>query len=303
MDSQFAPPSQPPPPHLPPGWKAIWNDQYHQYFFVNIYTKQSTWEQPTEAAHDPSGSSSEAPPGYSSGGAPAHAGQDVKSSYPPSSGAGLGTNNPYSSNTAESDEAYARRLQEEENARNHPGAHAATTGDRGHGDSYYQQGGAGAGGSQYPQGQQYGGQSSQQTGKSGGFLSKLKDKIGSGGSSGRPMGAPMMGYGAGGYPPQHQQGYGGYPQQGYGGYPQQGYGGGMGGFGRPMGGGYGGGYGGGGYGHPPRKGGMGVGGAAALGVGGGLLGGMMLADAMDDDNDGGGDYGGGDDGGGDDGGD
>jgi hypothetical protein len=44
---------------------------------------------------------------------------------------------------------------------------------------------------------------------------------------------------------------------------------------------------------------MGTAGAAALGVGGGLLGGMLIADAMDDHDD----YGGGDDYGGDDGGD
>lgn len=59
---------------------------------------------------------------------------------------------------------------------------------------------------------------------------------------------------------------------------------------------------------PPRKG-MGAGGAAALGVGGGLVGGMLLADAMNDSDHedyggGGSDYGGGDDfGGGDMGGD
>jgi len=86
-----------------------------------------------------------------------------------------------------------------------------------------------------------------------------------------------------------------------------GYGGGM--YGRPM---YGPGYGGypgmmgGGYGRRP---GMGAGGAAMLGAGGGLLGGMMLADAMDDryedgyeqgmDDYGGGDFDSGDFGGGD----
>lgn len=44
-----------------------------------------------------------------------------------------------------------------------------------------------------------------------------------------------------------------------------------------------------------------MGGAAALGVGGGLLGGALLAEGMDggDGGDGGGDYEGGDDGGGD----
>lgn len=61
---------------------------------------------------------------------------------------------------------------------------------------------------------------------------------------------------------------------------------------------------------PPRRSGMGVGGAAALGAGGGLLGGLLLADAFDDHDDyqqgfddgadyGGGDFGGGDFGGGD----
>ena len=25
----------PPPPKLPEGWKAVWNDQYSEWFFVN----------------------------------------------------------------------------------------------------------------------------------------------------------------------------------------------------------------------------------------------------------------------------
>lgn len=102
--------------------------------------------------------------------------------------------------------------------------------------------------------------------KSGGFLGKLLGKA-SGSSSSHQY--PQQSYG--GYP---QQQYGGYPQQqpNYGGYPQQGYQQG-----------YGGGYGGSGYQQRPQKsGGLGVGGAAALGVGGGLIGGMLLEDAIDD---------------------
>ncbi|KAG5416827.1 WWM1 [Candida metapsilosis] len=123
---------------------------------------------------------------------------------------------------------------------------------------------------------------------------------------------PQPGYGGyppqtGGYPPQTggypPQGYGGYPPQGYGGYPPQGYGG-----------------------YPPQQ--MqqqpvqqqrsrfgGGAGNMALGVGGGLLGGMLLGNAINgwedhermegyqdgyqDGYDNGGDYGGGDFGGGD----
>jgi hypothetical protein len=87
---------------------------------------------------------------------------------------------------------------------------------------------------------------------------------------------PAYGYGA---PPPQQ--YGGYPQQGYPpqGYPPQGY--------APQGYGPGPGYGGGGYGgyqqQPPKKsGGIGAMGGAALGLGGGLVGGMLLEDAIQD---------------------
>jgi hypothetical protein len=86
----------------------------------------------------------------------------------------------------------------------------------------------------------------------------------------------------GGYPPQQgyppQGGYGGYPPQGgYGGYPPQG--GGYGGYPPP--GGYGG-YPPQGYAQqPPKKsGGLGAAGGAALGLGGGLIGGMLLEDAI-----------------------
>lgn len=280
--SDFAPPSGPPPPHVPEGWKAVWNDQYQEYFYVNLHTKQSTWEKPTEPAY-PGHESSDMPPDYTHGGsAPVGAGSDMKKTP-------LESNNPYGQNVAESDEAFARRLQEEENARR-----GAGSGDHGGSHDYYGSGSAGYG-QNYQQpspggylgAPDYNSQQQQRPGtereKSGGLFGKLKNKIALGGSShGRPpgMSSSMLGGMGGGHSQQYggypQHGYGGgYPQQGYGGYPQQGYGGGYGaGYGQPM------------YGQPVRrKGGMGPGGAAALGVGGGLVGGMLLADAIDDHDD------------------
>lgn len=127
-----------------------------------------------------------------------------------------------------------------------------------------------------------------------GGLSGLLGKFG--GKHSSPQQQQGYGGGYGGQPQYAQQGgYGGYPQQG--GYPpQQGYGG------YPPQGGYGGGY----QQAPAKKGGLGAAGGAALGLGGGLVGGALLADAFEggDGGDGGGDGGGGDDygGGGDDGG-
>jgi len=294
--SDFAPPSGPPPPRVPEGWRAIWNSEYKEWFYVNVYTKQSTWEKPTEPARrgDDDVPPHMPPPSYNAGpNAHANTEGDVKRH--------LESNNPYNQNVKESDEALARRLQEEENHHNR---------DRGASNDYYGGGGAGYGQNQtttgYGQSQQqppgiqggYPGAPSpnpldQNRGqKSGGLFGKLKDKLGASQQGQRPMGSPMMGYNAGGYPQQQypqQGGYGGYPQQGYGGYPQQGYGGGYGQ--QPM------------YAQQQKKSGLGVGGAAALGVGGGLIGGMLLADGIEDmqDNsydqgydDGGGDMGGGD---------
>lgn len=278
--ADFIPPSGPPPPKVPEGWKAVWNDQYKEWFYVNLHTKQSQWDKPTAPASDPNAQNSSELPAYSPGpNAPASAGIDTKSQN-------LHSNNPYASNVAESDEEMARRLQEEENSRRRSGEKS-----RGASDSYYSGQSSG-----YPTSPSYNNSSLQPPqdtrpgmdrgsgSKSGSFLSKIKDKIGAPPRQGGGMGAPMMGYNAGGYPPQRQQyggypqqgygppqGYGGYPQQGYGGYPQQGYGGYP-----PQ-----------GYGQPmmgqqyKKKGGLGAGGAAALGVGGGLLGGMLLADGID----------------------
>lgn len=254
-------------------------------FYVNIYTKKSQWERPTEPIYPPpsDGSPAGPPPGYM-GGNNSYGPTDTKS-------------NPYDNSmnynpNTESDAALAARLQDEEDQRARSGMGSRDA------QSSYQNTPMPEYGAQQSYNQQSGQYEvpAQDQKKSGGFLGKLLGKAtGSGGSSsgggfggssfGRPQQQQQYG---GGYP---QQGYGGYPQQGY---PQQGYGG--------------------GYQQPPKKSGMGVGGAAALGVGGGLVGGMLLADAMEDhdqneyqqgyddgqDNGGddGGDYGG-DDGGGD----
>merc|ERR1711881_678055 len=258
--SDFVPPCGPPPPKVPEGWKAQWNEQYSEWFYVNIYTKKSQWDKPTEPVYPPpsDGAPPGAPPGYSGGGQPQPT--DTK-------------HNPYESSmnpNTESDAALAARLQAEEDqrARSGQGSRGAqqdyqNTPIPGQSPGYGQQPG-------YGQPQQSYGQElpAREQKKSGGFLGKLLGKASGGSSShgGGGMSSFMKPqqphYGGGGY----QQGYGqpGYGQQGF---MQQGYG-------RP-------GYGGGGYG-APKKSGMGAGGAAALGVGGGLVGGMLIADAMND---------------------
>lgn len=187
----------------------------------------------------------------------------------------LASNNPYGGAEGgtspkpdiSEDERLARRLQEEEDAR-----------ARGAADAYYGQGSTPQpgqyggyppqGASPYPQSQSpYVESAPQEKGKSkGGFFGKLLGKHGSSSSQqhGYPQqqvypqqyGQPQYGQPAGGY-------YGGQP--GY--YPQQQM------HGRP------------------KKSGMGAGGAAALGIGGGLLGGALLGEALADAGDGG-DYGG-----------
>ncbi|EHY55052.1 WW domain-containing protein wwm1 [Exophiala dermatitidis] len=277
--ADFVPPPGPPPPKVPEGWKAVWNDQYKEWFYVNLYTKQSQWEKPTEPARPPNSSHDDAPPGvpppsYSAGDNAPHA-SDTKRP--------LESNNPYNGQRrdGESDEQYARRLQDEENSKHNRGA----------ADEFYNSGTANPPGIQggYPGAPGSSSsslpprpESSSGSGKSKGFLGKLLGKSSSSSHSQQQY-AAAGGYPAGygqqqGYPP--QGGY--YPPQGtYGGYPPQGY---------PAG--YGGGYGGGYAAAPPRRtgGGLGAGGAAALGLGGGLLGGMMLESAIDAGD--GGDYGG-----------
>ncbi|KAI4130703.1 MAG: hypothetical protein LQ338_001604 [Usnochroma carphineum] len=287
--SDYAPPSGPPPPKVPEGWKALWNQQYSEWYYVNLHTKASQWDRPTQPAYPASPSAPAGPPPSYAGSGPTHA--EKSGEY--------GSNNPYTGGNpnqsqTESDAAYAARLQAEEEERaRHSGGRPTS---RGAADTYYQQGqtpqpGGGIQGG-YPgapgSSQGYPDELPPREQKSkglGGLLSKLSGKSSSsshyqGGGYPQQQGYPPQQGGYGGYPPQQGYGGGGYPpQQGYGGYPPQG------------------GYGGGGYGAPPRKSGMGAGGAAALGLGGGLLGGALLADAMggDDGGDGGG-YGGGDDG-------
>ncbi|KAI9748491.1 MAG: hypothetical protein M1815_003209 [Lichina confinis] len=64
------PPSGPPPPtNLPEGWKAVYDERYHEWFYVNLYTKKSQWDRPThpaepDYAHAPPNSP---PPSYAGG--------------------------------------------------------------------------------------------------------------------------------------------------------------------------------------------------------------------------------------------
>ncbi|PYI12136.1 hypothetical protein BO78DRAFT_402855 [Aspergillus sclerotiicarbonarius CBS 121057] len=255
----FAPPPGPPTPSVPEGWKAQFDDRYKQWFYVNLRTGRSQWECPEGLAHaenDVQGPPSGPPPSYEASGSadrPALAATSDKKR--------LDSMNPYNpsesrDSTLESDARLAAQLQAEEDAR----ARRRSLTQSGAASGYYV-------GDSRMQSAEY--QSPQGTGpgpnqqRSKGFFSKLMGR-GSGGSSasyGRPQqfyGYPEGGY-SGGYPPQ-QAGYGypSYPAQGnY--YPQQ----------QPQQ-------------QQRRHHGMGTAGAAALGVGGGLLGGLLLADAAED---------------------
>ncbi|KAF8245816.1 hypothetical protein K440DRAFT_645631 [Wilcoxina mikolae CBS 423.85] len=57
----IAPPPGPPPPSVPEGWLARWDDNYKQFYFVNLVTKKSQWEQPVEPAKGVDGPT---PPSY-----------------------------------------------------------------------------------------------------------------------------------------------------------------------------------------------------------------------------------------------
>ncbi|KAI0137353.1 hypothetical protein BJ170DRAFT_678202 [Xylariales sp. AK1849] len=305
--ADFEAPSGPPPPKVPEGWVARWNDQYKEWFYVNKYTKKSQWDKPTAPAVDPNSDGPLGPPpGYAhgSGPSPSDAKTNPFANYDTKPGG--------PSHSESEDERLARQLQDEENARARGGGAASS----------YLSGGSSASQSPSPYQNQLpprpgdeanrGSSSDKAKGLLGKIFGGSKNKTYDGGYGGYPQ--QQHGYGS----PAPQQGYygggggPGYPQQGYGGgYPQQGYGGGYGqqGYGPQQG--YGGGYGGG---RPAKSsgGGMGMAGGAALGLGAGVIGGALLMDAVDDheeqaydqgyndgnDNDGG-DYGGGDDGGGD----
>ncbi|KAH8657030.1 hypothetical protein BGZ60DRAFT_434686 [Tricladium varicosporioides] len=263
--ADFAPPSGPPPPKVPEGWKAVWNAEYKEWFYVNIYTKKSTWEKPNEPVYPPP--SDDAPPGPP----PGYTGGSMSATHTPDTKA-----NPYDTKpNTESDEEMARRLQAEEDERARQGSSSR---NQGAAAEYMNSSSMGMGQQNSGYGQQgnYANQDlpAREKGKSGGFLGKLLGKAS--GSSSKPGYGQQGAYG-GGYP---QQQYGGYPQQGY---PQQGYGGyppqqGYGGYGQqPMYGGY-------GQQQKAKKsgGGMGMAGGAALGLGAGLVGGALIANAVED---------------------
>ncbi|KAL1883064.1 hypothetical protein VTK73DRAFT_9990 [Phialemonium thermophilum] len=305
--SDFEAPPGPPPPKVPEGWVARWNDQYKEWFYVNTFTKKSQWEKPTAPARPPD---DEAPPGpppsYSPGAGPTP--NDTKK-------------NPYADNShdrssggpssiEDEDAKLARQLQAEEDAR------ARAHGGLGSGAASSYASTPVPGDSPYPN-QLPPRPGSESNDKSRGLLGKIFGKNKQSGSAPYSQSAayPTQGYGAsspysappagysppppgpayGGYAPPNP--YGGYPPQpGYGGYPPQG-----GYYAAPQQ----------AYGRPAKSGGgMGAMGGAALGLGAGLIGGALITDAIEDGqhdayqegyqdgaDDGGGDFGG--DGGGD----
>ncbi|KAL7623958.1 hypothetical protein AAE478_005515 [Parahypoxylon ruwenzoriense] len=287
--ADYTAPAGPPPPKVPEGWVARWNEQYREWFYVNTYTKKSQWDKPTEPAVDPNahgdGAPSGPPPGYTPGSGPAPT--DSKNPFVNEATKPGGPGSSSHAVDEDADARLARQLQEEENVR------ARTPG--GAAQSYA----AGAPAppqnySPYPDQLPPRSSGSNPTDKAKGLLGKFfggKNKqSGAGGSHGygaqpypgqQPYGAPQQPYGGYGAPP--QQGY-------YGGPPPPGqYGGGYGpppgqygGYGAPAG--YGGGYPGGQGGayKKPGGGGMGAAGGAALGLGAGLLGGALIADAIND---------------------
>jgi hypothetical protein len=222
---------------VPAGWKAVWNDQYKEYFYVNIYTKKSQWDAPTAPVYPPD----EAPPdGAPPGAPPAYDTQNARPAgiEKPDIKSPLGGTGPGGSGLTE-DERLARQLQDEENARAGlpHGAHSPLPNDpnRGASDSYYNDGPPqGQSGYGSPQPASYGQQNQgpydasgpQDKGKSKGLLGKL-----AGGFLGKNK-YPQQQQQQPQYYPQPQQQY---PQQGYG-YPQQGYPPGQGQYGRKPGG-------------------------------------------------------------------
>lgn len=289
--ADYTPPPGPPPPkapEVPAGWVARWNKQYKEWFYVNVYTKKSQWDKPTDpvfpvgenAPHDP-------PPGYEPGSNAPLTADDKKQPYATPAATAHGAASSYSVAAVDEDAKLAARLQAEEDAkaRATPGGPQPPAGYGGPG-FYSSPTGAGGGSSsgnspypveQYPQElpPRY-----RDKAKAGGFLGKLfkKGKTG-GGFSPQPQPQPQQGY----YqspPPQQPHYGGGYP--GYGPLPT-------------MAGGSYGGYGGQPYmqqqqqppsqqaGRKPGMGGMGMGLAGgALGLGAGVLGGALIADAIHD---------------------
>ncbi|KAI8955884.1 hypothetical protein F4801DRAFT_574087 [Xylaria longipes] len=274
----------PPPPDVPAGWLARWNNEYREWFYVNTFTKKSQWEKPTAPAEDPYAAPAGPPPGYTSGSGPNKA-SDTKNPFARDEGSSAGESKSYYNEDA--DARLARQLQEEEDARAR-GTRPSDPVNRGSGSSPFPDqlpprsssgSGSGADKSRGLLGKFFGGSKKHDShgGYGGGYPGQAPPQQG----YGYNQSPPPQGYYGGGPPPgQYGGGYGQPAPQGYGyggGYGQPGpYGGGGGG---------GGGYGnyGGGYQQQPKKsGGLGAGGGAALGLGAGLIGGALIADAVDD---------------------
>ncbi|RMD43335.1 hypothetical protein DV735_g1838, partial [Chaetothyriales sp. CBS 134920] len=252
--ADFAPPTGPPPPRVPEGWKAVWNDQYKEWFYVNLHTKQSTWEKPTgPAPHGTDGPPPLGPPpGYSTGPndpvVSADSKRPLSSHQPPLGGP---NSRPGTADRGAANDFYSQ-------AQQYPPPPPG----------YNQQGGPGSQGQAYGQGYtgppQGGAAPVGQAAGAGAVTSKGVFSKFSGNNSAAGS-RPVGGYG------QPQQGYGG-PPQGYGyGQQQPAYG--------PPAGPYGGGYAAPAPAAAPvaaaparRKHGIGALGAGALGLGGGLLG-------------------------------
>jgi len=314
----YAPPPGPPPPSIPQGWKAQYDGNHKEWFYVNLNTGVSQWDAPSKdvfnAPDDP-------PPAYEQSGttSPAVSG-DVKIS--------LASNNPYiqpeiisnsrgnstnkgggnSTNNIEDDARLAAQLQAEEDAR-------AVSPHRTSGSCK-----ANASGSTGPDRAVLPEPSApspmpsqdQQRGKSsGGFLSRLLGRSSSskqsgqhdqyshlqGGGSRLQQSGQSQFNGSGSHTAGYFPGAGGYG--GGGGYsapaaaPSQGYPGGGGGYVAPSaapsqgypggGGGYYSQAGSGSGGGFKSKSGIGTAGALALGAGGGLLGGALLGAALEDE--------------------
>ncbi|OAA34959.1 WW/Rsp5/WWP domain protein [Metarhizium rileyi] len=285
----YAPPSGPPPPQspeVPAGWVARWNDQYKEWFYVNVYTKKSQWDKPTVPVF-PVGENepNDPPPGYEPGNGPAPT-DTKKNPYDDRSGdVKNASSHAASSSTHDEDAKLAAKLQAEEDARARGGPTPPVGYGTGGAADSFSQGQAGHSQASFPSELP---PRQDARGKDRGFLGKLFGK-------GKASQGGQANYGAG-YPQQQQNYYQSPPPQQYGGYPQQGppmgaYGG---GYGQPGYGGYPpqgqyGGYPPGGYQQQPGRrpgggmSGMGMGMAGgALGLGAGVLGGAMIADAMHD---------------------
>ncbi|KAI5841895.1 hypothetical protein DFP73DRAFT_115843 [Morchella snyderi] len=70
LNENFAPPPGPPPPIMPEGWVARFDERYQRFYYVNTYTKQSQWEKPPGTidppAPGPSPTDFDRPPAYNS---------------------------------------------------------------------------------------------------------------------------------------------------------------------------------------------------------------------------------------------